>query len=264
MAISAPAELSKTGNAFLDSLPPQSLAALQPHTRRATLSNRFTCLSAGVAIAMVRFPTGAVVSAVARLREGGVHEVGLVGRDGAVGAINVLFNGPVFYESFVQIPGECVEIDAVAFATQLRLDGALQDALLRLAHASSLTMAQSAVCNGTHSIVERSAKWLLLAHDRVAGDVIRLTHEFLGDMLNVRRAGVTEAAIHLRDHGAIAYTRGTIHIENRAKLEELSCECYTSINDHAAAVLGYDVRKFGASANTHEPWAPSSLRPVAT
>ena len=264
MAISAPAELAQTGNAFLDSLPATSLAALQPHIRRVTLSNRFTCLSAGVAIATIRFPTAAVVSTVVRLRDGGVHEVGVVGRDGAIGAINVLFNGPVFYESFVQIAGDCVEIDAGAFVTQLRLDGALQDALLRLAHASSLTMAQSAVCNGAHSIVERSAKWLLLAHDRVAGDVIRLTHELLGDMLNVRRAGVTEAAIHLRDLGAIVYTRGAIRIESRATLEELSCECYTSINDHAAAVLGYDVRKFGASTNTHEPWAPSSLRPAAT
>jgi CRP-like cAMP-binding protein len=204
---------------------------------------RFLCSTPGTDVTSVYFPTTGVVSVVARMNDGGAHEVGVIGRDSVVGASELLFAGPALYESFVQVAGSVLELEADIFAGVLAHDRGLREAALRNAHANLGMTLQSAACNGTHGVRERCAKWLLIAHDRVPGDAIGLTHEFLGQMLNVRRAGVTNAAIALQKTGAIRYTRGRISILDRTLLASLSCECYRTMNDNSTLVLGYDVRK---------------------
>ena len=99
-------------------------------------------------------------------------------------------------------------------------------------------VSQTAACNRLHPLEQRCAQWLLLTHDRVAGEsTFRLTHEFLAHMLGVRRAGVTEAAGMLQRSGLIAYSRGRITILDRAGLEDASCECYAAVRDHTNGVL---------------------------
>ena len=90
-------------------------------------------------------------------------------------------------------------------------------------------IAQSAACNRLHSLRERCARWLLMAHDRVEGDTFLLTQEFLSQMLGVRRATVTNAAGELRALGAIGYRQGRVEIQDRIALENASCECYPVI-----------------------------------
>lgn len=75
-------------------------------------------------------------------------------------------------------------------------------------------------------LVERCARWLLLTHDRVGRDDFPLTHEFLAMMLGVRRPGVSVAAGTLQSAGFITYSRGNVHIADRAGLESAACECY--------------------------------------
>jgi len=177
------------------------------------------------------------------MHKGDVHEIGFVGREVVIGALEVLFKGPSMYESFVQIADSGLEISADYFAATVNDYPELHAALLRYAHASQASTAQSAACNGAHSLEERSAKWMLIAHDRVPTDLIDLTHEFLAQMLNVRRSGVTNAATRLQEMKAIKYARGRITVLDRAILERVACECYRVMNDNAAAILGYDVRK---------------------
>jgi CRP-like cAMP-binding protein len=57
-----------------------------------------------------------------------------------------------------------------------------------------------------------------MAHDRLPGDELRLTHEFLGLMLGIRRAGVTIALHQLQSAGVISTARGTIVIVDRGRL----------------------------------------------
>ena len=104
-------------------------------------------------------------------------------------------------------------------------------------------IAQCSACTSYHSIGERSARWLLQTRDRVGADTFPLTHEFLGLMLGVRRATVTEAAQALQLSGLISYHRGVVTILDREGLQAASCECYQIINkEHArlnrAARLG--------------------------
>jgi hypothetical protein len=87
-------------------------------------------------------------------------------------------------------------------------------------------------------IVERCCRWLLVTHDRVDGDELLLTHEFLSYMLGVRRSSITEVLQSLQKQDLIRYTQGRIMITNRNGLEELSCECYRCVRDEYDRLLG--------------------------
>jgi CRP-like cAMP-binding protein len=90
-------------------------------------------------------------------------------------------------------------------------------------------LSQSAACAHFHEIEPRLARWLLMTHDRAHADHFHLTHEFLGDMLGVRRSGLSIAAALLQDRGLISYSRGEISILDRAGLEQTACECYAAL-----------------------------------
>jgi CRP-like cAMP-binding protein len=77
-----------------------------------------------------------------------------------------------------------------------------------------------------HSVEQRLARWLLLAHDRMARDEFPLTQEFVAMMLGAARPTVTVVAGTLQKAGLITYRRGKVTIVNRKKLESASCECY--------------------------------------
>ena len=87
-------------------------------------------------------------------------------------------------------------------------------------------MAQLAVCNRHHTIEERLARWLLTVQDLTQSQVLPLTHEFISNMLGVRRSGVTIAAGILQKAGLIRYSRGQITVLDREALVDTACECY--------------------------------------
>ena len=86
--------------------------------------------------------------------------------------------------------------------------------MLRYAHAYLLQTTTTALANGRSKIEERLARWLLMADDRIDGDRLPLTHEFLSLMLGVRRSGVTAALRALERKRRISRKRGNILILN--------------------------------------------------
>ena len=98
-------------------------------------------------------------------------------------------------------------------------------------------MAQTAVCNRHHSLDQQLCRWLLISHDRLSSDTLRMTQQMIANMLGVRREGVTEAAQRLQAAGAIRYSRGEITIVDRPILEERVCECYEVVNAEYTRLL---------------------------
>jgi CRP-like cAMP-binding protein len=130
-------------------------------------------------------------------------EVGLIGRDGMTGIAVVLGNGRSPNETFIQVAGEGMAISSDALRNALQQSRSLERALLSYAHAFLNQTSRTALSNGTTTLEERLARWLLMANDRLGGDSVPLTHEFLSLMLGVRRAGVTVALHFLEKRGII-------------------------------------------------------------
>jgi CRP-like cAMP-binding protein len=177
----------------------------------------------------VYFINNGIVSLVANMKDGGSVEVGLVGNDGMVGLSIVLGDDISPNQAIVQIAGDGMRMRADILREELKREEHLLGILLRSTLVMLKQVSQTAVCNATHTIGQRLARWLLMCHDRVPGDQLKLTQEFISQMLGIRRSGVSEAAILLQGGGLIRYSRGHITIVDRKGLEEFTCECYAAV-----------------------------------
>ena len=179
----------------------------------------------------VYFPSESLVSLLTVIDGRLALEVGLVGREGMVGTAFALGTGISPVRALVQGAGTAMRIDAAAFRKELRLSSSLQRELHLYHHALMIQFAQTAACNRFHVVAARLARRLLMTRDRLFSDQFRLTHEFLGHVLGVRRVGVTKAAHALKKRKLIDYSRGNIAILNGRGLEAAACSCYEILKD---------------------------------
>jgi CRP-like cAMP-binding protein len=225
-------------NRLLAALPEDELERLLPQFELVELAFKQPCYEAGEPIRHVHFPLRGVVSLVAVLQGGGVIEVSTVGNEGMVGLPIFLGAETSPMAAFCQIPGRAARMGAAALREAVRDGAALVRVLHRYTQALMTQLSQSVACNRLHPLQERCARWLLTTHDRAKADEFPMTHEFLAQMLGVRRAGVTEAARALQQAGCIRYHRGRVTIVDRTGLEDVSCECYRIIRAEYDSLLG--------------------------
>jgi CRP-like cAMP-binding protein len=157
-------------------------------------------------------------------------EVGLTGHEGFAEKIHVLGPQRGAIRGFMQIQGSAWRIGYSQFRALFMTDAALTEGVLRYVQHDAFVLAQLGACNRLHEVEARLARWLLMVQDRVGGTEIRLTQEFLGEMLGARRSSVNLAAGSLQRSGVIGYSRGKIRIESREALEDVACECYPVIS----------------------------------
>ena len=200
------------------------------------------------AIRAVYFPINAVVSVVSEMSDGKVAEVGIIGREGMTGLPVALGQSSANHRYIVQVADSALVMSVRAFRAVVKSQPDLSAALLRYAQATIVSVSQSGACNHLHSVKERCARWLLMAHDRVDGDVVALTQGYLSQMLGVRRAGVTVAASALQKGGSIAYSRGRIDVRDRSLLESAACECYCVVEKEWKKIMGYSGSKTSSRA----------------
>jgi CRP-like cAMP-binding protein len=231
------------GNLFLDSLSTDSLARLAPKLERISVTIGSTIATFGKHTEHVVFPLASVVSAVTTMQDGAGVEVMLVGREGFYGVQVALGDSMSPNDAMVQLPNSILRITSDDFASAVNDDAALMQRVLRYVQATLDSVSQLSACNRLHPINERCARWLLMAHDRVAGDEILLTQEYLATMLGVRRPSVSIAASALDEAGFIRYSRGRILMRDRHGLEGATCECYFAVNASLERTLGYNVQK---------------------
>lgn len=198
------------------------LALLEP----VTLTFGEVLHEQGEPITHVYFPSDSLVSLLTLVDRHLALEVGLVGREGMVGVAYALGISATPFRSLVQGTGTAMRMRASAFRKELNASASLQREVHLYAHALMAQVAKTAACNRFHVVQERLARWLLMTRDRMRSDQFRLTHEFLANMLGVRRVGVTKAAHALRQRKLITYSRGNITIVDGRGLEIAACSCY--------------------------------------
>ncbi len=226
--MSAPAAPNRMVNRLLDRLPASEYKLLVRSEKVVALTrgDELYPQDGRGGLSYVYFPTCGMISLTVLVENGQEVEAGTVGNEGMIGL--PIAQGLDFSptKAISQISGECVRIPAAAFLKAMKPGGTL-DLLVRRYSAFSLRYgSQTVACNLLHSAEERMCRWLLMCLDRVETDTFTLTHEFLAEMIGVRRQTVTVIAGKLQTASLITYHRGVIRILNRKKLEATSCECY--------------------------------------
>ena len=213
-------------NAILLALPETEFNAIRPHLQFIPLPQRFRLHEANQKLEDVYFLNQGMVSLVFTTQKGESVEVGVVGSEGftPIPVAAGLRRSP--HRAVMQIGGEGFKVSVGHLEEVLLSSPKLHSGLNRYAAIHGLQVAQTAGCNRLHDIEQRLSRWLLLAQDRVGSGLLRITHDFLAMMLGTDRPSVSLAAGGLQKKRIIEYTRGSVKILNRKKLEGSACECY--------------------------------------
>ena len=226
-------------NQLLAALPSEVLDRIAPSLDVVPLALKEFVHKPGERIRDVYFPGDGFISIVTVLKDGGMIEVATVGREGMVGLSAILNGDPSPSAAMVQAEiGRCYRMPADVFREEIDRRNSFQHLMTRYAQALTGVIMQATACNAVHSVEQRLARWLLLAHDRVARNEFPITQEFMAMMLGASRPTVTVVASTLQKAGLITYHRGLLKIVNREKLESASCECYQTTTDLLSNVIG--------------------------
>jgi CRP-like cAMP-binding protein len=218
--------MNRPKNKVLNGLATADLEALRPSLEACTLEVGQVLDPANGPIEHIYFPESGIASVIALDRECRRIEVGPFGREGMSGMFVVMGVASCPLETAVQGAGVAHRIKVEALRQAIDRSPSLHQRLLRYVQAFHIQSAQTLLVNSYAHIEQRLARWVLMAHDRIDGDNLPLTHDFMALMLGVRRAGVTEATQKLEGRKLIKATRGLIVIQDRRGLEELAGNSY--------------------------------------
>jgi len=219
-------------------LPKQERDRLLPHLHPVPLKFKQVLYRVKAPIDYVYLVNSGSASALTIMTDGSAIEVATVGNEGVVGLAAFLGGETSANEVIVQVAGDGLRMTIDMLKKETESNSPLRRVLLNYHNAFLTQISYSVACNGLHAVQQRCCRWLLMTRDRVESDVVPLTHEFLAIMLGVRRPTVTEVLHPLQERGLIRSRRGTITIVDRAGLEAMSCECYQSVKDEYARLLG--------------------------
>ena len=224
-------------NHLLAALPVADFERLQSGLRLVPLPLGDVLYESGSELRHVYFPTTAIVSLLYLMADGASAEIAVVGNEGIIGVALFMGGETTPSRAVVQSAGYAYQLTGNLLKEEFNQGGAMQHLLLRYTQALLTQMAQTAVCNRHHSVNQQLCRWLLLSLDRLRSNELRMTQELIANMLGVRREGVTAAAGELQRAGVIRYARGKITVLDRAKLEQLSCECYSVVKKETDRLL---------------------------
>jgi len=234
-----PCEHIPSQNHLLASLSSESYKRLLPHIEIIRIRKNEVLSDDGKRHDVVYFPVDCVISIYQTLKNGDSSEIAMIGNEGMYDITHVMGGMGMPYQAIAQTTGHAFLIGKHQIKQEFERDETMQHTLLLYAQALLTQMAQMAVCNRHHPLINQLCLLLLLVNDKSLSSDLLLTQENIAHMMGVRREGVTEAAGKLRDSGLIDYRRGHIMVLDRAGLEKQCCECYAVVKSEFKRLLGY-------------------------
>jgi CRP-like cAMP-binding protein len=230
--------LATAENHLIELLPRKERRCLLALCERVELLPGAVLSEYGTRTRYAYFPVDGFISLSTHLDGKPAIEVGMVGREGMVGAQLVLGVSASPLHAVVQGSGAAWRVGRTAFCRELAQSAALQRGLHRYVYVLMSQLAESAGCPRFHQIGPRLARWLLMSQDRAHRDSFHVTQEYVANMLGVRRVGVSVAAGELQRRGLIRYIRGELTVVDRPGLEAAACSCYAADLQAYAELLG--------------------------
>src|SRR5437588_666915 len=213
-------------NRLLLALPSRSLKRLMPELEHMRCQREQVLIDADRPLDHVFFPHTGVVSVVAVYSNGNIIEMATIGREGCTGVQAVFGAKSSSARLLIQIPGDAARMSRTTFTRAMESIPPFRSLMYSYVQAFLEQVMVSVACNGTHSLKERLAHWLLMMRDRSDDDVLPITQDLLAEMLGVQRPTITNAVRELERAGMIERVRGYVTIKNRPRLIKESCECY--------------------------------------
>lgn len=228
----------KLRNTLLRSLDADDFALISPHLKAVDLPLRQPLGRANVPVQHVYFLETGIGSVVTSSPSESPIEIGLIGRESMVNLSVVLETDQSPYDCYMQAAGHGYKVAVPVIGDLMLRSAAFRRMLLNSAHVFMCQTASTVLANGRGTVERRLARWLLMAHDRLDGDTLVLTHEFLGLMLGTRRAGVTVALQALDRQGLVERQRGRVTIRDRRALMEIAGGYYGVAEAEHARLFG--------------------------
>lgn len=211
--------------------PAQEFFATRAHTRQTFVGE--VIYEDGMPFTHAVFPQSGMISLMAEMKGGRKVEKTSIGPDGFVGFGLLMGGGKAISTSIVRIPGYASWLPIRDLDEALAEFECVRETMLRYAKSLIVQLMETVACNSLHSAQQRVVRWLLMAHDSVEGDTLKLTQQAIADVLGLRRATVSEICSQFQVSRLLDYTRGEVTIVDRQALEVCACECYRRIRSSA-------------------------------
>jgi len=211
---------------LLASLPSNEYRRLLPQLKPISLSFGDVLYDPGDTISYVYFPNDSIVSLLSTLNGRASVEIGMIGNEGMVGISLLMGVNRAPTRALVHAPGSAMRMPSIAVQQEVQRMGDLYHLLQRYTYSLLTQVCYLSTCNRFHPIDSRLARWLLMSHDRSGSNELRLTQEFMAEMLGGRREGVNKAIGTMQRNGIIEYSRGQLKILDSPALQRVSCVCY--------------------------------------
>ncbi|MDF0664159.1 MULTISPECIES: Crp/Fnr family transcriptional regulator [unclassified Rhizobium] len=224
-------------NRLLRSVSAHDLRGLEAYFEPVDLNVIDVLVEPNTPIEHVYFVERGIVSVVTTTPSGRCLEVFKIGREGMTGISVLLELNKTPLRSVVQAAGSAIRVPVPALRMAMEQSRSLRGKLLRYTHTVLVQTAETALALGHYTLNQRLARWILMSHDRIEGDNLLVTHDFLAVMLGVRRPGISESLAILEGEGMIKALRANIVVLNRAKLIRMAGGSYGRCEAEYARVI---------------------------
>ncbi|MBW6425413.1 Crp/Fnr family transcriptional regulator [Rhizobium sp. XQZ8] len=225
-------------NRLLALLPQNEIQHIASAVQPVELPRGIIIVGADCPIDHVYFLCSGIGSVVTISAEGQRAEAGMFGREGFSPTSAGVGGTISVHEVLMQVAGEGFRMSLQSIHTALTHNPVFANLLARFIQNFASQISYTALCNANYQVDERLARWLLMCHDRVDGDEIALTHDFISLMLAVRRPSVTNAIHILEGNKLVRAERGRITIRDRRGLEEFAGGAYGKPEEEYRRLIG--------------------------
>lgn len=227
-----------TANRLLNSLAKTELQSLLPLFDRVTLAPKQVLHHRYLPMEHVYFIESGLISVMAKIGERHWVEVWLVGSDGTTAIPVTLGDDTSPHRRVVQIAGTALRIATPDFRGLLQSNKALREIVLKSIRLALLQTSQSGACNAQHSVMQRLARWLLLARDALGSGRVPLPQQMLSRLIGVRRATISDCLQDMEGRKLIRSSRCLVEIADTEALEAIACDCYRILKKERHRLLG--------------------------
>jgi len=235
--------LNHRANQWLAALEPDDFAYLEPHLEAVILPKGTILYEAGETIRYAYFPHDIIVSLVDVMENGSSAEMTVFGREAVFGLISAVVTRKSVGRYVVQVPGTASRIDIDKMHEAISARPNLRRLIFHYTETLVTQLLHTVSCNAIHSVEARCCRWILSSHDRLGGDILPLTHEFLAEVIGAQRSTVSAVMGALQKRGLIRQGRGVITVTDRVGLEKTACECYGKIRRSFERLLPHTYTK---------------------